>query len=333
MISATAHPDVIDAAAAGARGADVSAVIVTYHPQTDLLDGVIAAVQGQVGQLRIFDNASPDPALDAYFEGLRARGIEVFRSPRNVGLGSAINHAARAAGEAGYRHVLLMDQDSTVDPDMVAQLRAALDRLRAQGPVAAVGPQFRDARTGAVAPFVRIGFPLNRKLYGGPGQTVDCDFLITSGSLLPLDVLGAVGGMDEGLFIDNVDIEWSSRARHRGYRLYGVCDAGMQHRIGDLMPLASWLPLRTVVHSPTRLYYMMRNRVLLYRRAEVPRRWAAQDLPRLLLKFVGTAVFLRPRLGYLRAMLRGLRDGLCGRDGPMPSDRAGRQGRSPDPKR
>lgn len=301
--------------------ADVCAAIVTYHPQIELLREVVAAVRPQVGRVQIFDNASPGAEVAALFEELRAQGVQVLRSDRNVGLGSAINRVARLAREAGFAEILLMDQDSQVGAGMVATLQRALRELRAQGPVAAVGPQFRDQRTGEIAPFVRIAFPMNRKLFGGPGQAVDCDFLITSGTLLPLDALDRVGGMDEGLFIDNVDIEWSSRARHRGYKLYGICDAQMQHRIGELVPISGLLPsCKLVVHSPTRLYYMMRNRVLLYRRAEVPRRWAAQDLPRLVLKFVGTAVFLRPRLGYLRAMLRGLRDGIAGRDGPMPRD-------------
>ncbi len=307
------------AVASPAPTADVCAAIVTYHPQIDLLEQVVGAVRGQVGRVLIFDNASHGAELEACFQRLGAAGVEVVRSPANVGLGRAINQAAQRARGQGFAHLLLMDQDSLVDAGMVATLRHWLLALQAQGPVAAVGPQFRDQRTGEVAPFVRIGFPMNRKLYGGPGQAVDCDFLITSGTLLPLAVLDAVGGMDEGLFIDNVDIEWSSRARHRGYRLYGVCDAHMQHRIGDLVRITPLLPsYRRVVHSPTRLYYMMRNRVLLYRRAEVPGRWTAQDLPRLAMKFVGTAVFLKPRLGYLRAMLRGLRDGLAGRQGPMP---------------
>lgn len=308
------------AASASAPATDVCAAIVTYHPQIELLEQVVAAIQPQVGRVRIFDNASPGEALDAYFQRLRGQGVEVFRSDRNVGLGSAINHAARTARAAGFAQLLLMDQDSIVDADMVAVLQRHLRQLQAQHPVAAVGPQFRDQRTGAVAPFVRIAFPLNRKMYGGPGQAIDCDFLITSGTLLPLEVLDTVGGMDEGLFIDNVDIEWSSRAKHHGYRLYGICDAGMQHRIGELERVSRLIPYRTVVHSPTRLYYMMRNRIALYRRAEVPRRWAAQDLPRLLLKFVGTAVFLKPRRAYLKAMLRGLRDGLRGREGPMPPE-------------
>ncbi len=62
----------------------------------------------------------------------------------------------------------------------------------------------------------------------------------------------------------------------------------------------------------------MRNRVLLYRRAHVPRTWVAQDVPRLLLKLAGMGLFVRPRLANLRAMLRGIAHGIAGRDGPMP---------------
>ena len=72
-----------------------------------------------------------------------------------------------------------------------------------------------------------------------------------------------------------------------------------------------------MIHKPLRLYYIMRNRVLLYRRPETPAAWIAQDLPRLVLKFLGTAVFIAPRKKYLRMMLHGLADGLRQIDGPM----------------
>ena len=301
------------------RVEDVYAVIVTYRPELPLLEEAIAAVLPQVGRLLLFDNASGDDAVSRWLEqaGLDPR-IEVLRSPANVGLGEAINRAWQQAREAGFGHLLLLDQDSVASPTMVATLHTALWELRTAHPVAAVGPAFHDARDGSAAPFVRIGFPLNRKLHGGPGQRVECDFLITSGSLLPLDVLDQVGGMDAGLFIDNVDLEWSFRARSRGLRLYGICDAGMRHRIGDRLRRVPGLRHAVQIHSPVRLYYMTRNRVLLYRRAHVPRTWVAQDLPRLVLKFAGMSLFVHPRLANLRAMVRGLAHALAGRDGPMP---------------
>lgn len=297
---------------------NVGAVIATYRPDTHVLVALIERVRPQVAHLAIVDNASRDEALDA----LLARhagdaGIEVLRQQENAGLAAALNLGIERVRAARCSAVLLLDQDSLPAPDMVAKLAAALASLRASGRAAAVGPAYRDARTGVAAPFVRIGFPLNRKLHANEGAAVECDFLITSGCLIALDALDAIGAMDARLFIDNVDMEWSFRARARGWRLYGIGAAAMEHRLGDAhrrLPL-----LGTVaVHGPLRLYYMMRNRVFLYRLPQTPRVWVAQDLPRLCLKLAIFGLLLAPRRANLRAMLRGLADGLRGRLGPCP---------------
>ncbi|MDP9901573.1 glycosyltransferase family 2 protein [Variovorax ginsengisoli] len=297
---------------------DVCAVVITYRPQVDLLQQVIEGVQSQVGRLLVFDNGTQDEKLDAYFVQLqRTSEVVIERSPGNIGLAAAMNRAAEHARIHGFNHLLLLDQDSLPDPDMVATLKAALEQLQRSGPVAAVGPQFRDRRTGYIAPFIRVAFPSSQKLNGGPGQQVRCDFLISSGSLIPLESFDRVGPMDEGLFIDNVDLEWCFRARHRGFSLFGICDAQMRHSIGDALRPSRIVAGGIKIHSPVRLYYITRNRVLLYGRKETPAVWIAQDIPRLILKFFGTLLFLKPRAAYFRSMARGLRDALRGTTGPM----------------
>jgi rhamnosyltransferase len=62
----------------------------------------------------------------------------------------------------------------------------------------------------------------------------------------------------------------------------------------------------------------MRNRLTLYRLPHTPRVWIAQDLPRVLAKFLIFAVLVAPRRRNVRYMLRGLVDGLRGRSGPCP---------------
>lgn len=303
--------------AIGATMDDVYAVIVTYNPDVALLGDVMDALSGQVGGGLLYDNATCDERLDRYISGLADAEWTVFRSPVNVGLGAAINDAADFARKSGFKYLLLLDQDSRMDEGAVMALKKELLDLQAHVKVAAVGAQFRDPRTGVLAPFVRIGFPFNRKLPGGPGQVVSCDFLISSGSLLPLDALDEIGEMKAELFIDNVDLEWSFRARHLGYSLYGVCDAGMLHSIGDSIKATRWSKSGAFIHSPTRLYYMMRNRVLLYGYAETPWLWIFQDVPRLCAKFLRMSLFVTPRASYLRYMLRGLRDGILRRGGPL----------------
>lgn len=295
---------------------DVCAVVVSYHPDPALLPAMLARVAPQVGRLLLIDNATRDPDVDRLLRGTLPANCLVERNAVNQGLGAAFNRGARWAGQHGGRFVLLLDQDSDIAADMVARLLEAHDRMVAEGPIAALGPCFVDGRSGRNAPFVRIGFPFNQKLGCDAGAVVACDFLISSGSLIPLAAFAEIGGMDESLFIDNIDIEWCFRATARGYRLYGVGAARMQHRIGDRLQRLPFGLGEVIVHSPLRLYYMSRNRVLLYRRPQTPGTWVAQDVPRLLFKFLRLCCFVAPRARNARAMLAGARDGWRGVDGP-----------------
>lgn len=292
---------------------DVCAVLVTYHPDPKALATQLAALAPQVGRVVIVDNASAEPALATACTA--HPNVELLALPANVGLAAGMNAGiARARASAGITQVLLLDQDSVPAADMVARLVAGFARLAPDAKVAAVGPRFRDAREARDAPFVRIRFPFNRKLHCADDcDAIACDFLISSGCLIPLAVLDAVGTMDEALFIDNVDLDWCFRATAAGYRLYGICAAHLQHHLGDARQRVPGVRRGIVVHPPRRLYYMMRNRLLLYRRPYTPARWIAQDVPRLVVKLLMFSIVVAPRWQNLRAMLGGIRVGLAGR--------------------
>lgn len=298
----------------------VCAVVVTHHPDPALLTALLDALAAQVGRVVVVDNASPGSGVR---EACAARsGVEWLPLPENRGLATALNEGiAYARTLPQVSHVLLMDQDSVPEPGMVAALEAALQHRSESTRVAAVGPRYRDPREEGDARFVRIRFPFNRKVAcQGDCDEIACDFLITSGSLIPLAVLDAVGGMDDGLFIDNVDLEWCFRAAGCGYALFGVCAARMRHHHGAERRRLPGVARGIVVHPPARLFYMMRNRVLLYRRPYTPKRWIAQDLPRVLVKLLLFSLLVPPRCANLRRMLRGLQAGIRGQTTEPPED-------------
>jgi rhamnosyltransferase len=295
----------------------VAGIILTYHPDSAMLRELVRAVCPQVVGLLIVDNGSPwDPAplMEAVDAGLRSR-IAFLWLARNVGVGAGHNRGIEWARQQGFSHVLLMDQDSTPAPDMVQQLFASLAELEARGTlVAGVGPRYVDRYTGHVSPFVRFGrFKLTRVACApaGKGEFIETDFLITSGSLISMKILDDVGLMDEGLFIDHVDTEWVIRAKSRGYRVYGVCDAIMEHSLGTATTriwVGRWrnVPL----HSPERHYYVFRNSVVLFRRPYAPRVWIINDVVRLTYMAVFYPIFAPQRLRRIRLMLKGLWDGV-----------------------
>jgi len=318
MVEVRALPDRPDEPSGPEVLARIAAVIVTYHPEPARLSALLDVIGSQVESVIIVDNGSPGMA-DWLGESAGARGCGLELLERNTGVAAAHNVGIAKARLARADAVLLLDQDSLPAANMVAELRRAFVALTTAGEVVgAVGPRQIDERTGHHAPFVRFGFVRNDHLTCDKphSTTIRCDHLITSGTLVPMTVLDAVGGMDEALFVDNVDTEWCFRVMSKGYGLFGVCTAAMTHTVGDeIASIRTPFVRDVVVHRPVRLYYIMRNHLLLYGRRDTPARWVLQDVPRLIFKSVVFATAIQPRLANLSMIIKGIQDGIRGKTG------------------
>ncbi|MDZ7808845.1 MAG: hypothetical protein U5L11_00280 [Arhodomonas sp.] len=140
------------------------------------------------------------------------------------------------------------------------------------------------------------------------------DHLTASGCLIPADAWHRLGPMDESFFIDYVDVEWGLRAARAGLRCYGVCDAHMEHPLGEAPARA--LGRRVVTHPPARNYYFFRNGVRLIRSPDLRPAWRFCEARRLALRFAFYLVFGHPRLQHLSHILRGIHHGWRGISGP-----------------
>lgn len=296
------------------------AIVVTFNPERDVLLREFELLTPQVDKIWLVDNASSQ-SLAAWVSGLPWAGkLELVQMSSNLGLGAAQNAGIQLARAAGASHVLILDQDSEPMPDMVARLLAASDRLQSAGVrVAAVAPVYADSATGPASGFVRLGWLDFKKQTALPGQeVVEADFVISSGSLVPVSVLDDIGPMDETLFIDHVDTEWCLRAQSKGYRLFGVPGARMVHTLGDRRTRIWFLRWRNVpYHSPFRYYYILRNSLLMQRRPYMPLKWRVAELIRCCRVVCFYGLFAPQRGACLRMMWRGIVDGLRGVSGPM----------------
>lgn len=292
------------------------AIVVTYHPKKEALQQLIDRLVPQVDGLVIVDNGSEDGsawAVSAMPIGFAAHIALDF----NLGIATALNKGVETAIYMGATHLLLSDQDSLPAVDMVEILHATLADLSVREvPVAAVGPRYMDGRSGYLAPFLRTeGLLLKSVRTEYPGEPAEVDFLITSGCLVSAESWRVVGPMVDALFIDYVDIEWGLRARAKGLISYGVESTILIHTLGDRR--MNFLGLSVPIHGPIRHYYQIRNPLWLYRQPWIPLNWKIVDGFRLLLRFIFYSTFTHPRIKNLSHMLRGFRDGLVGRFGPM----------------
>jgi rhamnosyltransferase len=246
--------------------------------------------------------------------------MALVRNGENQGLASAQNQGVRWAAERGFTHVFMLDQDSEPDGDCVERLLQALRGLAEKGvPVGTVGPRVLDNRTGREYSFKRFTFTgIKHEYCSADSDLVPADFVIASGSLTPMQALQAVGAMDDGLFIDRIDIDWCLRAAAMGYGVYGVCSARLRHEPGERSRRV-WIGRWTeaAVHSPERTYYMIRNSILLYGKAYAPLRWILNDVLWLSGVVMVSCVVAPARLRRLRLVAKGIWDGLRRVQGPL----------------
>jgi rhamnosyltransferase len=292
----------------------VGIVVVFYHPDASSIER--ATHFAEHGVCVVVDNTEGDTDSTA-----RSLGPNVVYLPngRNLGIATAINQGVDHLNRMACRYAILFDQDSEPADELLHGLPQLLEQASANGRrVALVGPAYEDARLGGVAPFVRFAFPALKRVSPDGAEPVGVDFLITSGSCLNLAAWKDIGPMDDGLFIDFVDLEWCVRARRAGYDVLGAPSLRLRHSLGG--EPVSVLGRAYPSHSPLRHYYLFRNATALLRRAYVPWTWKWTEAVKFPVRLVIYVGWLTPRLEHLRMAMLGMWHGLTGRMGPYRKD-------------
>ena len=247
-----------------------AANIVTFHPVRRDLIALIAKLCHQVKEIFIIDNTPSSIWLKNI--DFQCPHVRYFHIGKNCGVAAAQNYGIMAAREDGATHVVLFDQDSLPEPEIVATLfRVHQEAKSSTYPVAAVGPLIIDSRTGIKRPF--YGCRKRRKKFNTmlPSGSTYCDYLISSGSLISIETLNAVGLMEDALFIDCVDIEWGYRAAESGFYCIGTTETEMSHSIGTTPKklFTRYITSQTAMRN----YYYFRNCCRLIKRPYVSARW------------------------------------------------------------
>lgn len=303
----------------------VLAITVCFNPKKEQLSASVAALMEQGCDVILVDNGSQNVAeLRDIVHGVTSSNgtsCQLVELDSNLGLGAAHNRGIRYAQEHGYDYVLIMDQDSLPLPNMVTNLVAANQQQTADGNnVSATGVTYLNESNGSESFFIRFGaFKFQRHYCQNNESYIEADFLISSGSLISLESLTAIGLMEESLFIDHVDTEWFLRAHAKGFKAYGVCNARMQHGLGEQTHEVSLGGRKRNVpqHKPFRYYYIFRNSVLLYKRPYPSGLWKWNDVQRLGMIFIMFGLLKSPRKSNLTMMVKGVWDGLKGKSGKL----------------
>jgi len=231
---------------------NIAGVVILYHPNMELLLANIQSYSSGLNQLYVYDNSETKiPGIEeALFKINPSIQYKYFNA--NEGIAKRLNQAMDQAALNQYDYLLTMDQDSSFKAGDFEKYKSLI-QSSSYNHVAQFGvncqPDFTQPKE----------------------QPEEALTLITSGSVLNLSLSKKVGPFNEALFIDFVDAEFSYRVIKNGYINLMFSNIVLNHALGTLVEgrgLADFKKSMRIIHSPIRVFYIVRNGLYLLFKAK-----------------------------------------------------------------
>jgi len=253
----------------------IAIFIPTYNDREDLLACLeslrhLRYPKEQMG-IVVWDNASRDETVHdvrARFSDMKQEGwAELLLIEWKNNEGSYIPYnLSQPRLPVGTQFILGLDADIELSQDALLHMTEAAQ----DASVAVVGARSvyfnQPDVTSHGAGFVNRW--TGRYSEQDPRVRIECDFVIGCCWLLRKTVFDQLGGFDPDYYINHWEVDYCLQARDQGFRIVYEPAAVAGHKI---------LPGGTV--NPERLYYLIRNKILLMKKIfPGPSRWTALSL-------------------------------------------------------
>lgn len=214
----------------------VYAIMINYcHPEITI-DGVNSLLQSRNVKLKIIvvDNNSPDGSYEILKEKL-PNSIILLKAEANLGFSAGNNIGIQYALEHNADYVMLINNDTTVEPDMISILLENTNDKTVTSPKMyyydqpeliwfAGGKYYRNT-----ARFKHIG--LDQIDSNKFQRLYSCDFLTGCCFMMTGKIARMAGLLDENYFMYMEDVDYSIRLKNMGMNLIMVPDAKLKHKV------------------------------------------------------------------------------------------------------
>jgi len=223
----------------------VSIVIVSYNTK-DFLRACLASISdhypGLLPRVTVVDNASGDGTVSSVETEFPE--VRLIKNSANLGYARAVNQGIEASDTP---YVLVLNPDIEVRAGSVENMVTFMDSHGDAGIAGARlvypdGTLQPSCRTFYTLPVVLLRRTFLGKLFPNAKAVRDhlmadwdhktnrpVDWVIGASMIVRKEAFERVGGMDERFFLYLEDVDWCSRMRKHGYRVYYVADAEMKH--------------------------------------------------------------------------------------------------------
>jgi hypothetical protein len=242
----------------------VAVIILNWEQEADTTECLrsLDKVIGERPEIILVDNGSRDGSAARLKE--RFPRIKLIANPENVGFAEGNNIGIAEALKAAPDHLLLLNNDTTVEPDFLQRLLAAAASDPAVGIVSPKIMFFQDRQKiwflgGGFQPVIRKPFHLRygRTDNGLPTAPFETEWLSGCCLLIRRRVLEQIGRLDKDYFNNYEDVDFCVRAKQAGYKCVVAPGAQIYHKFAASMGGKA---------SPFYTYFRTRNNLLFFRK-------------------------------------------------------------------
>jgi rhamnosyltransferase len=220
-----------------------AACVILYHPKKEDIAN-ISTYSTKVEKVYILDNTEEKSNENLY---IGMENVSYFWDGENKGLSVRLNEACKKAIADNFDYLLTMDQDSSFLEENIDRYFKDILNFKGKEKVAVYGLEYSE-----------------NDINDTTENYIEVDHLITSASVINLQLYTEIGGFDENLFIDGVDIDYCYSALSKGFKNIKFARNFFNHSLGVRSRRGSIFTLYLIkknvsVHSSLRVYYMYRN--------------------------------------------------------------------------
>jgi hypothetical protein len=222
----------------------VYCIVLSWNGRELTLDCVRSLLRQEYPRwvLVMVDNHSDDGSAAAVREGfgnaIDEGRLVLIENDRNLGFAGGNNIGLRFAFDRGADYVLLLNNDTVVDKDL---LRALVQSGEAHPDAGILGPKifyfdppdrlwFAGGRI-ALYRGTSWHIGIREKDLGQYDRESECDYITGCAMMIKRDVLDSVGYLDTAYTLYCEDSDYCLRARQRGYRMLYVPSGRVWHKI------------------------------------------------------------------------------------------------------
>ena len=217
-------------------------VVTLFNSEKESALSNIACYAPYLDRLIVWDNSA-----DSHADWFSEPYIDYQWTGRNTCIAPAINYAWHQAQQMGFQSLLLMDDDSQWT-DFPAYRRDVEQHL-SEGRVMVFTPYIKGIDTFATSE-----------------QEHEKRLFINSGTVIPLEILNAIGGVDEQAFpLDALDHDIAFSIAEHGYKAMCLCSHQLRHSLGYPQRMGAFR-LFTPNYNRFRTYHMTRSHIICYRK-------------------------------------------------------------------